>query len=270
LLAAGLLLSAPAMAAGIVLHYGTHPVQSGNLYLPAGKGPHPLLMLLHGGCWQARIATHEYLARWSGALAQRGWAVWNVEYRSVDNGGGWPATFLDVAAAADYTRTLAARYPLDLRRLVFAGHSAGGHLALWAAGRGRIPAGSVLHAVQPQLPHKVIALAAITDLAGFMRDGGPCGSVIPALQGPATLAEVSPLQMLPLPMPVTLIQVADDAVIPAAQAASYRQAVQALGMTVRVRTLAGGGHFAAVATDGEGWQVLLDELAQLPPTAHPP
>ncbi|KAF0811521.1 hypothetical protein IGB42_03978 [Andreprevotia sp. IGB-42] len=152
-------------------------------------------------------------------MAGQGWAVWNVEYRSADvAGGGWPGTYQDVAAAADFTRTLAARYRLDLQRLVFAGHSAGGHLALWAASRDRIADSSVLHAAAPVLPAR---------------------------------------------MSVTLITVADDAVIPASQAAAYRRAARLAGAAVTVRVLPSGGHFAAVATQGAGWQVLLDELAQV-------
>ena len=93
-----------------------------------------MLALLHGGCWQAEYGLTP-LGQLAQAIADRGAAVWSIEYRRLGNGGGWPATFLDAGAALDHLRTLADEYALDLRRVVTAGHSAGGHLALWLAGR---------------------------------------------------------------------------------------------------------------------------------------
>src|SRR5580693_1080204 len=119
---------------------GSDRSQRADLYLPGESGrrpghvpgPHPVIVLIHGGSWTARYG-RTVMRGLAGDLRRRGWAVWNIEYRRVGNGGGWPATFLDVAAAIDHLPELDA--PLDLARVTVVGHSAGGHLALWAAGR---------------------------------------------------------------------------------------------------------------------------------------
>ena len=120
---------------------------------------------MHGGCWLAEydlIGTEAM----SAALTDAGVATWNIEYRRVgDAGGGWPGTFEDVAAAADYLRTLADRYPLDRERIIATGHSAGGHLALWLAARAKLPA-TAPGSRDPLAIQGVVSLAGATDLAG--------------------------------------------------------------------------------------------------------
>jgi acetyl esterase/lipase len=108
-----------------------------DLWLPDGAGPHPVVLMVHGGCWQKEIADRT-LMNWAAEdLRKQGLAVWNIEYRGVDEeGGGYPGTFLeDVAHAADALRDQAGAYNLDLNRVAAFGHSAGGHLALWLAAR---------------------------------------------------------------------------------------------------------------------------------------
>ena len=120
-----------------------------------------MLVFVHGGWWKAQydLAYGGFLCR---AFRDLGIAVWSLEYRRVGNtGGAWPGTFQDVAAGFDFLSTLAAAYPLDLHRVVAAGHSAGGHLAFWLAGRHHIPASAPLHAPQPK-----IGLAGLVGLAG--------------------------------------------------------------------------------------------------------
>src|SRR5258708_6244242 len=115
--------------------YGSDPQQFGDLRMPAkaGPGPVPVAIVIHGGCWLAEYDL-EYMGRLSAALAEKGVATWTIEYRRVGNpGGGAPGTFNDIAAAAAYLRVLAKQYPLDVKRTVAVGHSAGGHLALWLA-----------------------------------------------------------------------------------------------------------------------------------------
>ena len=120
--------------------YGEDPLQFGELYLPAGDGPFPVVVLIHGGCWLAEF-DQAHLRSLAVAARDSGFAVWNVEYRRVGNpGGGWPGTFLDVAAGTDYLRELARQHPLDLEQVVPVGHSAGGHLALWLAMRSQLTA----------------------------------------------------------------------------------------------------------------------------------
>src|SRR4051794_4486807 len=151
--------------------YGTdHRVQTADLYLPSGAGPHPVVIVLHGGSWKTRYGKI-VTAALSADLAARGVAAWNVEYRRVGRrqGGGWPATSDDVAAAIEYLPRIAAGR-LDLGDVRAVGHSAGGQLAIWAASRGGIG--------------RVAALAAPLDL-------GVGGGVIETMMGgpPAELPE---------------------------------------------------------------------------------
>src|SRR6266516_2333805 len=128
----------------IHLPYGSEALQFGELHLPGGTGPYPIVILIHGGFWRAPYA-YTLMTDLAEDLARRGIVAWNIEYRRVgDPGGGWPTTLVDVASAADYIHTLAPTYTLDLKRVVTIGHSAGGHLALWLAARPRIPAGDPL------------------------------------------------------------------------------------------------------------------------------
>jgi acetyl esterase/lipase len=123
--------------------YGTGALQFGELRVPAGRGPHPVVIIIHGGCWVAKLgklddrAVALDLVRPIAAdLTAHGFATWNLEYRRLGNdGGGWPGTFQDIAAGADHLRQIAAKSQLDLSRVVAIGHSAGGHFALWLAAR---------------------------------------------------------------------------------------------------------------------------------------
>src|SRR5258706_14084699 len=139
--------------------YGADRWQFGDLRLPAGPGPHPVVITIHGGFWRARYDL-DYLRYVAAALSAAGLATWNIEYRRIGNaGGGWPDTFLDVAAAADHVRALATTYPLELGRVVALGHSAGGHLAHWLAGPDRVAPRRPLAAHQPLSPAWAVGLA---------------------------------------------------------------------------------------------------------------
>ncbi|MBB5716956.1 alpha/beta hydrolase [Sphingomonas aerophila] len=155
----------PSLPADAASSYGADANQYGELRLPTSPGPHPVVVLVHGGCFRAAYATVRDLAPIGDALKQQGIATWSIEYRRLGQpGGGWPGTYLDVATAVDHLRTLARRYRLDLRRVVFVGHSAGGHLALWAAARARVPAESAIAARRPLRPLGAIDLAGPFDL----------------------------------------------------------------------------------------------------------
>ena len=136
-----------------------------DLWLPEGRGPHPTVLMVHGGCWQTEIADRTIMNWIADDLRRRGIAVWNIDYRGVDRpGGGYPGTFQDVAAAADALRAMPARIDLDLSRLVAIGHSAGGHLALWLAGAAAAAAGSPLRTADPCAIRAVISLGGLPDL----------------------------------------------------------------------------------------------------------
>ncbi len=130
------LLERPRPAPTTTISYGEDPLQVVDLWLPDSAGPHPVVLMVHGGCWQTETADRRIMNWIAEDLRRRGIAVWNIDYRGVDRtGGGYPGTFLDVGAAADALLENAVQYRLDATRTVAIGHSAGGHLALWLAAR---------------------------------------------------------------------------------------------------------------------------------------
>ena len=251
-------LALPQPAADHRLAYGPGPLQFGELRLPAGAGPFPVAVVLHGGCWLAAYDLG-YVAGLAGELAKEGIATWSVEYRRVgDEGGGWPGTFLDVAAGADHLRALAERFPLDLGRVVAVGHSAGGHLALWLGGRHRLPAESALAAGEPLALRGVVGLAPIADLAAYASDEG-CGAAIPDLLGgaPAAVPErlrlASPIELLPLGIPQRLLVGSSDPIVPPAHVRAYAEAARKAGDDVTLLELPAAGHFEAVVPGTSAW-----------------
>jgi acetyl esterase/lipase len=136
-----------------------------DLWVPDGAGPHPVVLMVHGGCWQKAIADRT-LMNWAAEdLRRQGMAVWNIEYRGVDEpGGGYPGTFLDVAHAADALRENAPNYNLKIDRVAAFGHSAGGHLALWLAARHKLPAASPLRMDNPLKITGVVNSGGLADL----------------------------------------------------------------------------------------------------------
>lgn len=147
-----------------VHRFGPDRSQLAELHLPRGAGPHPVVVVLHGGYWQTQYGklVCRPIAR---DLARRGYAAWNLEYRRLGDGrgggGGWPMTFEDVADGIDALAGVSA--PLDLTRVSLVGHSAGGQLALWAASRPALPLEAVGSA--PKIvATRAVALAPVTDL----------------------------------------------------------------------------------------------------------
>jgi acetyl esterase/lipase len=222
--------------------YGPDRAQRADLHLPLGPGPHPTMVLIHGGSWQEHYGRFvmRALAR---DLCKRGWAVWNIEYRRLGAGGGWPQTFTDVAAAIDHLREVDA--PLDLDRVSVLGHSAGGHLALWAAGRAKLPPG-VPGAPDGDLPvsfQRAISLAGVCDLAGGYRDWH--GGAVKELMGgspeelPERYAVADPLMQVPLEMPVLLVHGVLDATVSIELSRRYARATRAAGGEVELVEIAG-------------------------------
>ena len=240
------------------IRYGDAPQQFGELRLPQGEGPFPVLVVIHGGCWQNAF-DYLYMTRLAAWLTERGIATWTIEYRRLgDDGGGWPGTFLDVANATDALREIAAKAPLDLKRVYATGHSAGGQLALWLATRATLPQESELFIDSPLPIHGVLGLAAITDLAQY-RVGPPksChASVEPLLGGTPVdvgkrYAETSPMQRLPLRVRQVFIQGEKDPIVSAESVQAYVEAAKTAGDDVAILSLQSLGHFdAAVPTAG--------------------
>jgi len=121
--------------ADVRIPYGSDANQFIDLRTPKQKGPHPVAICIHGGYWRARYDL-EYLGHMGAALTAKGITTANLEYRRVGNtGGGWPATFSDIRAAYQFVIQNAARYEIDVKRVIVLGHSAGGQLALCLAAR---------------------------------------------------------------------------------------------------------------------------------------
>lgn len=261
------LLARPAVTGGIRLTYGSDPQQFGDLWLPAGAGPHPLLVLIHGGCWLGEVPAFDLMNPMAKALSDAGVAVWNIEYRRLGQaGGGYPGTFQDVAAAIDHVRTLAQPHKLDLARVAVAGHSAGGHLALWAAGRARLPAGSPLKSANPLPLRGVVTLAGIVDLRDY-RERGPtaCGGpeTVDRLtdatrRGAAAFTDTSPGEVPVKDLALTLISGNRDIIVPPTFAQHY--AAKAVGAELRELEIDGAGHFELIDPRSGAWPVIQAEI----------
>ncbi len=263
------------------LAYGPEPLQFGDLYIPNEPGPHPIVILIHGGYWRARYGL-DLMISLAEELAKRGFAAWNIEYRRVGNpGGGWPGTFLDVAFATDYLRKLAPSYTLDLQRVVPIGHSAGGHLALWLAARPRIPffaqhsplAGSQLpddneETASPLVLAGVISLAGVVDLEMAWRLKLSNGAVVELLGGsftdvPERYAAASPAAMLPLGVPQVLIHGTNDDSVPLQVSQAYTNAARAVNDPVTYIELEGADHFDVIDPHSHAWAITMNELQKL-------
>ncbi|HYD98389.1 MAG TPA: alpha/beta hydrolase, partial [Alphaproteobacteria bacterium] len=227
-------------------------------------GPHPVVVLIHGGCF---LAEYQGLAQTSGIaadLARRGYAVWNVEYRKLgEPGGGYPGTFLDVAEAVDRLRAEARRHRLDTKRVLAVGHSAGGHLALWAAARHRLPRTSALWRADPLAIRAVVSLGGIGDLAAHGEVfAGACGPVLPKVAPPRTHAETSPAELLPSGARVVMIHGEFDHVMPPATGQAYAARALRAGDAAEAIAIAGAGHFDLVIPTTEAWARAADVVAR--------
>lgn len=254
--------------------YGSDPLQFGELRLPKGPGPYPVAIIVHGGCWLSQIATHDTTEAFADALRDQGVATWNIEYRQVDNpGGGFPGTFQDVGHAADYLRQLAPKYQLDLKRVVAVGHSAGGQLALWLAGRHKLPQKAALYMPEPLPLRGVVSLGGVPDLKLARKPAMTvCGNtdVIGRLLGstvPNMLAvryqEASPIDLLPLDMPQVLVYGQNDQVVPMGSAQGYVAAAKQKGETVTVLQPADTAHFEYIVPNSVAWVSVRDAILRL-------
>jgi len=253
--------------------YGAADQQTGTLFLPVGTGPHPVVVLIHGGCWLAKLSGPELMDYAAADLQRRGYAVWNVGYRRLGHeGGGYPGTFLDVAAAVDLLRELAPQNELDLSRLVLAGHSAGGQLALWAAARPHLPKLSSLYDANSLRVRGVACLAGILDLEDY-RANGPlaCGGPktidrlvsAQAREGADAYADTSPARLLPIGVPYVLISGDLDEIVPKEFNSRFAQKARAAHESAREIAIAGAGHFELVDPQSAAWQRIVTEIEAL-------
>lgn len=256
----------PASPADHRIAYGEDPLQFGDLRLPQGGGTHPVVIVIHGGCWYSEYDL-KHVAAFSAALTRMGVATWSLEYRRVgDAGGGWPGTFQDAARGADFLRVLARKYPLDLRRVVVVGHSAGGQLALWLAARKRLPKDSPLYSTDPLPLLGIVSLAGITDLRGY---GSGCGGAVTKLLGgspdeaPLRYRQTSPIELLPLRVKQRLIHGFLDTIVPPEQSSEYEVAARRRGDDVRLVTVREAGHFDLIAPQSSAWPAVQEAIRSL-------
>ena len=241
--------------------YGSdHPSQVGELFLPSGSGPHPVAIVLHGGYWRAHF-DRSLMEGLCIDLSAHGVAAWNLEYRRVGAGGGWPDTFLDVAAGVDHLAVVDA--PLDLSRVVAVGHSAGGHLALWAASRPTLPAGAPGSGPRVAI-HAAVAQAGVLDLAlaaGLMPSSTPTRAL---LGDPGTHFEryvlASPRERLPLGIPQLVLHGERDDTVSMRIATSYAAAAREAGDPCELVVLSHTGHFEHIDAGAEAWHIARDWL----------
>lgn len=206
--------------------YGPEPFQFGVIRTPEKPGRYPSLLVIHGGFWRAAYDL-EHTAPLCEALTAAGFTTWNVEYRRLGNGGGWPVTFEDVALAAR-------RFP----DCIAVGHSAGGHLALMLAHHGLVAA--------------AVSLAGVADLrrADELKLGR--GVVTEFLNG-HTYSEGSPIEQLPAGVPLRLIHGMNDGIVPHEIAVRYADAANAAGDDVQLLSLPDTGHFELVDPASVQW-----------------
>lgn len=252
--------------------YGMDSLNFGDLRLPSGKGPFPMAVLVHGGCYFSPYASVRNTAAMAEALADAGIASWNVEYRRYDQAGGaWPGTFKDVADGTDFVRTLAKTNPIDTTRVIAMGHSAGGQLALWLPTRSQLARGTPLYVANPLRMTGVVALGPITDMKEYQtRERDVCGNpAIETVMGgmpdsvPERYEMVSPIQRLPLRVRTVLIAGEKDGIAPRKALDDYATTARAKGDSVRIITTPGEGHFEAIAPTRAAGKAAIDAAKAL-------
>lgn len=251
------------------LRYGRDQSQFVELTLPtSANGPLPAAVVIHGGFWRSAYGLDLGRALAS-TLPKRGWAALNIEYRRVGNGGGYPATLLDVAAAIDLLADAglaAARekgLDLDFKKVVTIGHSAGGQLAAWAATRGGQAAGSP--GAEPTVTvSAVVSQAGVLDLRASARDGLGAGAAQAFLGGepdqvPERYDAASPMERLPLGVPTLCVHASGDGNVPISQSETFVEAALAAGDEAELSTV-DGDHFVVIDPADPSWALVLDWL----------
>ncbi len=244
--------------------YGRGPEQTGDLRVPEGPGPHPVVVLLHGGGWRERWE-RDLMDGLAVDLAQRGYATWNPEFRRVGpSSDRFSDIFDDVSAAVDHVAALAERFPLALDRVIVSGHSAGGHLAVWIGCRDHLPAGAPggRERVRPAL---LLSLAGVHDLVECATRGTDEMSTLALLGGapddvPERYAMASPKELLPIGIPQLLVHGLDDRPDLVDLDRTYAASARASGCDVDLLELPGADHFDVIDPRSTAWRAIVERL----------
>jgi len=245
--------------------YGPAPRQYVEVFKPPGRGPFPVAVLIHGGCFYNKYEGMPQLRGMAGALKARGVAVWSIEYRGLETpGGGYPGTFQDINAAMAALKVRARALHIDTRRIVVVGHSAGAYLALWVAGRQNLPTSSPLHVSHPLRVKQVVALGGSgdihPDIPSFRQ---PCGLEPGALTGlptperPDVYADTSPAALLPNGARTVFINGEVDTIATPANSSTYAARVRAAGDKADVIVIPHASHYDEPAVTSPAWAVVM-------------
>jgi acetyl esterase/lipase len=233
--------------------YGADSQQFGDLRVPSGLGPFPVVFMIHGGFWRAAFDL-EHTGHLCAALKAHGVATWSLEYRRIGNrGGGWPGTFDDITAGFDHLAALRGRFGLDAGKIVAMGHSAGGQLALWLAAQKR---GAL---------RGVVSLAGVADLrrAWELRlSGGVVSELLggPPEKVPDRYQAASPIERLPLGVPQRIIHGMKDDIVPFEIS---RHFAEKAGVEARLIPLARAGHFELIDPRAPEWKTVQNAVLGL-------
>lgn len=240
------LLSRPKPAPDATVRYGADALQVVDVWKPAGAGPHPAVVMIHGGCWQTGIAERDIMNWIAGDLRSHGVGVWNIEYRGVDRGGGYPGTYLDVGTAADLFALRGREYGFkNGAPVVVIGHSAGGHLTLWLARRWGLAKGDALRGDKPLKVDLAISQGGLPDLRAqtTLPDHG-CGAEAAVQMARGEFARTSPPEMPKGRARELQFNNARDSIAPPSFGAAYG---------AEMVTTAGEGHAELIAPDTISW-----------------
>ncbi len=265
------------------ISYGEHPDQYAELWLPktaaskvaisptAPAGRIPVVVLLHGGCWRADLPGPELVAFLADGLRHEGVAVWSITYRRVgtkaDNFSPYPDTFRDVIDGLETLNLLAPKYSFDLSRVVTAGHSAGGHLALWIAARAMLPPASSLYRKDALRIHAAVGIAALPDLAyARVASAHACGAdTVDKLidiqsRGEAAYADTSVTPLLPLNVSQILVSGVYDGIAAPIHAWRYREKAREKNEIVQLVTIDNAGHFELIAPWTDAGRLVVQQI----------
>lgn len=238
--------------------YGPDPEQWAELYLPPARTAVGVVVVIHGGYWRSAYSA-DLGAPLAADMARHGVAAWNLEYRRMGNGGGWPTTFQDIALGIDALGPAAAEHGLDLGPVVILGHSAGGQLGVWAAGRSTFAPGEV--GARP-----AVAVSGVVSASGLLnlaqaQQLGLSKNAVAALLGPH-VARADPLAAVPAPVPIVAVHAAADLDVPVSQSESYVVAAVAAGADARLVNVP-GDHFDLIDVRSRSYAICRDLVFEL-------